>query len=1082
MFAHAHPIPGAATAGMLLVALAFVRAVDAAPSAAPEDASFDAAPFGFVERSDDHTMYGIRWADPRKVRRVAVTWAEGAALPSPGDVAVEYWHREWNGQPDPVLAERGAGRMGWDSMDDWFNGEWKRADAVVDADGRTWTFTFRRSGRSEFPDLGEAGVTFRKTLKVRLRADTALPEPERLAAFTDTKVQRVSVRIHFGKPAERAITLPAEERVTLEVFNGTLLAATSTGGFAPAGNDFARWVRTDPAGGVIEAVLNTAQDPSDPRYDRTIVTVRTPTRPFSFAVGEMVRGDRILVDDLGVLVTRFDDDVTLESYREMLAEYPGRTVYDRVFDEPEQTLGRAWNDMPLKRPLGFVHGLPGDRNVVYQYPNGDFRTPSKTRWFADFPSERDAARKLWYTKEYEFHFGLPPEHLRGGRELRDGYLPVLRTWWQDGPVHYEQRCVLDKLDGDLSAVRLDDPTVLLMRLRVTNTAVSQQGTARLYLQTHKIDGEKLYHRGDLIMADYDGAPRIRCLMVTGGNGQLVDDPRGVRWSMDLRPGEARTLYFAIPTITVTDDEIAPLRTLHFEERADAICEYWQALTDRGTRIITPEPWLNDFYKAHACHLLINCYKELDTDFLHAHVGTFYYGVYPNESVMMTSDLDRRGFHDEARRNYDAFLHYQGTAKFLGNYQSAEGLFYGAGKHETGNYNKSHGYVMWAMADHWYNTRDRDWMAAAAPKLVAACDWVTRERQATMKIAPDGTKPIEYGFLPAGSLEDVTDFWYWLATNAATVWGFDALAGALADFGHPDADRLLTDAKSYHDDVMRGFTESRIRTPVVRLRDGTYVPKYPSRVYERGRSHGWIRETLEGAMFLLFYKLIPPDAPEAKWILQDYEDNLYISTEYGYAIPNFDLFWFSRGGFSMQAQLLDGPPPYLYRDEVKHYLRAYFNGFASAFYPETRMCNEHSLPELGYPRGDHFKSSDEAQSTFWLRLMFVREDGDVLYLGQAIPRYWLAPGSTIGIERAATYFGPLSWTMTSDVANGAIKAILDPPTRTPPKTIYFRFRHPDAKPIQAVTVNGQPWPDFDAAKEWVVLPGAPAKKTEIIVRY
>jgi hypothetical protein len=41
-----------------------------------------------------------------------------------------------------------------------------------------------------------------------------------------------------------------------------------------------------------------------------------------------------------------------------------------------------------------------------------------------------------------------------------------------------------------------------------------------------------------------------------------------------------------------------------------------------------------------------------------------------------------------------------------------------------------------------------------------------------------------------------------------------------------------------------------------------------------------------------------------------EDNLYISERYGYAIPSFDRFWFSRGGFSMQANLLDGPRLYL----------------------------------------------------------------------------------------------------------------------------------------------------------------------------
>ena len=108
-----------------------------------------------------------------------------------------------------------------------------------------------------------------------------------------------------------------------------------------------------------------------------------------------------------------------------------------------------------------------------------------------------------------------------------------------------------------------------------------------------------------------------------------------------------------------------------------------------------------------------------------------------------------------------------------------------------------------------------------------------------------------------------------------------------------------------------------------------MPKFPSHLHERGRAKGWIRETLEGSLFLLIDGLIAPNAPEAAWIVKDYEDNLYISDAYGYAIPVFDQFWFSRGGFSMQANLLDGPFAYLQRDEIKHCLRAYFNGFASA---------------------------------------------------------------------------------------------------------------------------------------------------------
>ncbi|UCD27639.1 MAG: hypothetical protein JSV03_11050, partial [Planctomycetota bacterium] len=215
---------------------------------------------------------------------------------------------------------------------------------------------------------------------------------------------------------------------------------------------------------------------------------------------------------------------------------------------------------------------------------------------------------------------------------------------------------------------------------------------------------------------------------------------------------------------------------------------------------------------------------------------------------------------------------------------------------------------------------------------------------------------------------------------------------------------------------------------------------------------------------------------------DYEDNLYISREYSYDIPNFGEFWFSRGGFCMQACLLYEPLPYLYRDEIKHYVRTYFNSFASAFYPEIRMCNEHSLPELGYPKGDHFKSSDEAQSTYWLRLMFVHEcDGD-LYLGQAVPRYWLTNGKVIGIERSASYYGPLSLQINSQVAEGRIKAVLTPPERNRPNNIYLRLRHPDAKQIKNVTVNGKTYERFDAKKEWIILPGTVQGVQEVVARY
>jgi len=168
--------------------------------------------------------------------------------------------------------------------------------------------------------------------------------------------------------------------------------------------------------------------------------------------------------------------------------------------------------------------------------------------------------------------------------------------------------------------------------------------------------------------------------------------------------------------------------------------------------------------------------------------------------------------------------------------------------------------------------------------------------------------------------------------------------------------------------------------------------------------------------------------------------------------------------------------------VKHFIRAYFNGFASAFYPEIRVCNEHSLPELGYPAGDHFKTSDEAQSTYWLRLMFVNERGGDLYLGQAIPRYWLADGNRIGIERAASDFGVMSLRYESHTAAGEVKITLDPPVRNRPANIYLRIRHPQGQPIRIALVNGKACDRIDRQKEWIILPGSLDGRQEVLVRY
>ena len=99
----------------------------------------------------------------------------------------------------------------------------------------------------------------------------------------------------------------------------------------------------------------------------------------------------------------------------------------------------------------------------------------------------------------------------------------------------------------------------------------------------------------------------------------------------------------------------------------------------------------------------------------------------------------------------------------------------------------------------------------------------------------------------------------------------------------------------------------------------------------------------------------------------------------------------------------------------------------------------------------------------------------------MPRYWLSDGKEVKIELAATHFGPMSMSMKSETAKGRITMTIAPPTRNAPGDIYARFRHPENKSMNRVTVNGKPWDKFDPAKEWVVLP-AVKTKTVVVAYY
>jgi hypothetical protein len=159
---------------------------------------------------------------------------------------------------------------------------------------------------------------------------------------------------------------------------------------------------------------------------------------------------------------------------------------------------------------------------------------------------------------------------------------------------------------------------------------------------------------------------------------------------------------------------------------------------------------------------------------------------------------------------------------------------------------------------------------------------------------------------------------------------------------------------------------------------------------------------------------------------------------------------------------------LQRDEVKRVILGLYTSMAYGMSRDTYAGVEVTYLRTGKnePTLPHLYSG--TQQLLLLRNMLIREDGDQLWLGQAIPRPWLENGKEVRVEDAPTLFGKTSYAMRSRDGAGRILVDLAPPTEPGPKSIKLRLRHPENRAISRVTVNTAPWKDF--AGETVTLTG------------
>lgn len=1018
--------------------------------------------------ADGSSNLGIEWDEPRDFSELRIA-LDGAAS---GKVVPEYWVSSW-----PAT----EGRGGWTETDSSWRGSWKPIFVSSHANDGTLVFRFDPLSEKENPNAAHRKgfePRLRRALKVRLRFEGTAPRVMHFEVVGPSHWASRRVLVETGCEGKPATGISAE------AYNGVIESLSSEG----------------KATSLQISYLEHLPDSSD----RTILTLHSGNLAFGIAMDDLLRSKGMYIRDAGIFVSDAGSGMTFASYMASGGLHAGADIVSRVTQIGEQSMERARAEVPAlsmeyrsgRHPNRYIPvGFFGNREKYGVEFNGNlFISKGGSKAFAD-----EVARMLWSgdTLSYRIGTGTLPDFRErenaAQQRVLDDYQPVVLTDWSNEGIRYSEEAFSTLVDAELDPLhnRGDELSALLVRLRAVNeTSAPRRAVA--WLHVNPVEELRISHGILEGTGDEHGKyaqPRARALLAaSAGEIAIASLPaaasyagQAARWTSELKPGAEATATLRITFRTLTDDaSVRKVAAVDYDGSRQKVTSYWRTATEPATRIHVPDELLNRFSRSVIQHILLSVERDVRTGLYMDPCGTLDYNIFANETDIQVRYLDMLGLHDLAGKFVEPMIALQGSKPFPGLFRQTDAILHGVRVDSThdythSGYNLNHGWTLWTLAEHYLFTRDREWLASHLAKIRKAAEWIISERQATMRREEDDSKVWEFGLLPPGQLEDNEEWQYWFAVNAYAYRGLRAASEAIGELDPVEGKRLGTEAESYRQDIREAALRSMAVSPAAPLRDGTWVPTVSTRARLHGRDYGWIRNILYGPQVLVDCGVFGPDEEITGWILRDLEDNLFMSPE-SFSVAEQD--WFSRGGITLQPNLVNTFVTYLERDELPQALRAFYNAFAVSYYPDVNAFTEWA-PSFGKSGGPFFKTSDEAAFLTWLRLMLVREEGDKLYLASGAPRRWFRAGERIEGRDLSTWFGPISFRVEPHPDQQQADAVVEIPPGFRAKEIDLRVRHPEGRAIVRVEVDGRAWNRFDAQRGYIMLsPNAGARKIQI----
>lgn len=516
------------------------------------------------------------------------------------------------------------------------------------------------------------------------------------------------------------------------------------------------------------------------------------------------------------------------------------------------------------------------------------------------------------------------------------------------------------------------------------------------------------------------------------------------WDLAIPPKKSAEICIKIPfsAIVASTSEIPGDE---FNAILDRVSRYWDEQYATAMKLHSPETRVNETFLAWDMWNMLNIRRNGDT--YNVYDGAGFY-----ESWFGFSAADHILGHDYMGHHEDARLFLETALKNV---------------NEEGEWKTNFGLpdtpaLLRSLVAHYRLTGDAEWLKDVSPTMIRMCRWIMQLRERSLE---QPQSELVHGLINARPYADHGSPSYSYLSDSILCVGMEETAAAFKEIGLDEiAESIATAAAGYRSDILKSMKKS------IHEHEGRkYMPMFPE-TSELLHQSGYRADDYYGLVAgMLLANGFLADEPELSEILVETIEQ--------------------RNGLLLGCLV--------FRGGIDHaYLHGYLEEVLRRNEPEKAVLGLYGWMAFGNTRGtysgvemtNHFTGDNHpslphgyshAVQTILIRKMLLRESGNSLFLAQAVPRHWNAPGQKVELMKAPSFFGETGYVTKMDDHGNTMTVRIDYPDRKTDCRILFFARHPERKTIHSVTADGKPFDQFEDDR--VILHPA-ARPRELIIRF